>query len=162
MTETLTDHDVIRDYPTTLRPVEGYEFVGTFVRLDTGPEHPDYGIPFIAVFDDITKGRAIVGNGIGVDMVEYDTQRRADGKSTEWGFWLIHSVARDGLRAIRPAEGERIAGKYLGRRDKRNAKPNDPGYHNYRFVAIDRASEPTPVATWDSVPAEGDTTTAPF
>jgi hypothetical protein len=56
---------------------------------------------------------------------------------TELAFHAIHAVAQHELAAQKPQIGERVAIKYLGRREAASGKP----YHSYK-IAIDRpASE---------------------
>lgn len=130
--------EFIRRYPTTLRPAVDEEFVGTFKRIDRGPDG-EYGRPYIAVFD-LDKG------------VQHDGTVLEPG--TEVGLWLIHSVALNGLKELRPEPGERVAGVYLGTRvTKATAglpEKQQRTYHVYRFACPDRA-EAQPVTSWDAI-----------
>ena len=139
-----------RTYPTTWRPAEGSEFVGTFIRLDQGPEN-EYGTPWIVVFQGSVSGVMTPG-------LNTDGESMVDGH--EYGFWLIHSTALSQFRDAHPEPGERFACLYEG---TRTGKSSGREYHSYKVICPDRAVAGVQ-ATWDTIdpgPVE-DNDPAPF
>lgn len=106
------------DFPEAWIPEgEGDELIGYFQRIDYG--NTSYGRCPIAVFADPTTG-------------------------TERAVWLLHTVLRNELIRVRPAAGELVAIRYLGRRE-----PTGGGqaYESYRVV-VDR---PASAVSWDDL-----------
>jgi hypothetical protein len=134
-----------RTYPTTWRPAVGSEFVGTFIRLDQGPEN-EYGTPWIVVFTGHEGGQ----NTAGEEMENGE----------EYGFWLIHSTALSQFKDARPEPGERFACLYQG---TRKSKSSGREYHAYSVICPDRpgliAGGPV---SWDTIEAPERVENAPF
>jgi len=76
------------DRPANLRLEEGESFIGTYVRLDKG--YTSYGESWIMVL--------------------------ADDNGELHGLWLFHAALTNKLKKLRPAPGDRIGIKYLGKR----------------------------------------------
>lgn len=136
------DPALIPDLPMTFRPKENVPFVATLARLERGPDS-GYGSPVIAVFRNFTQG-------VGVD---------ADGKpmftddDQYYSLWLIHGVALNEMKKLRPETGERVAGVYLGKKERKDATPaqikaGNTHYHAYQFWCPDRK---VTAVDWDSL-----------
>lgn len=98
------------DLPEAWRPTEpGDVLAGELVRYEQG--HTDYGPQHIAIIRD-------------EDAVEH-------------AFWLLHAVALDEFKKLRPAPGELVAICFLGPRTSATGQP----YTGYRVV-VDRQVEP--------------------
>lgn len=134
-----------RTYPTTWRPAVGSEFVGTFIRLDQGPEN-EYGTPWIVVFQGSVSAVMTPGVNTADEPME-------DG--VEYGFWLIHSTALSQFKDAQPEPGERFACLYRGLRKsktRRDRQGNPVEYHAYSVICPDRqVPGVTAEISWDTL-----------
>lgn len=139
--------EYLNDIAAAFRPVPGVEFAGRFVRLERGPEYEFAGRktrPIIAVFQ-MDKGQYLAK--------KTDTPTDVT-PGEEYALWLIHTVALDKLKELRPEVGELVAGVYDGEKVKRGMEADHVAgkrgttYHAWRFVCPDR---PTAVLSWDSI-----------
>ena len=142
----LGDPEYIRATPGSLRLIEGVQVVGRFIRLERAPFDTGYGIPWIAVFGSC---HGMISDRDG-DAVTLDPD-------ATYGLWLIHGMATSGLKALRPANGERVAMLYEGRKPSRkrvDANGNPVKYHAYKFVCPDRPVVEQPAGDWDTVESD--------
>lgn len=68
-------------------------------------------------------------------------------------FHAFHSIARDKLRELKPARGERVVIAYPGPQDSRkrkDSKGNPVTYHPYIIYCPDRPAEELDEYDWDS------------
>lgn len=141
----LGDPQYIVDRPTSLRLLYRATVTGRFVRLERSDYDPSYGKPWIAVFTDCEGMHQFNGDAVILDP------------DAEYGLWLIHTMARVGLKELRPEVGERIAIRYDGRkasRTRKDSRGNPVEYHAYRFAAPDRPTEPAQEVSWDTMDDE--------
>lgn len=101
-----------KDYPKAwLAEKKGDTIVGTMLRLEQG--NTSYGPALVVIIAEEETGE-------------------------ERAIWLITEAMRSGFNRTRPAIGEKIAVRYLG---KQKVKTQTPGrsneYHNYKVV-VDR------------------------
>lgn len=144
----LGDPEYIRPTPGSLRLIPGVQVVGRFARLERAPFDPmgNDNPPWIAVFTDCT---GLINDRDG-DATSLDP-------TNEYGLWLIHTMAREGLKTLRPEVTERVAMLYEGTKESRRRTDsfgNPQKYHAYRFACPDRPAAAAVDVSWDTVDSD--------
>lgn len=114
--------------PTAVKLKDGDVFVGVFDHLEPG--ETDYGKTFIAVFTDPNVGGML-------EPPEIPTGGRAS-------IWLFHEALLSRLKKLRPAKGERLAIKRLGKKQGGNGR-------TYNAYAVVSENQQGGEITWDEV-----------
>lgn len=112
-------------FPEAWKPVDGEQIVGVFRRLERSWDRTRNEEVGVAIFDEVTSGRP-------------------------FAVWMFHQALRTELGKARPAAGDLVAIRRIGR-----VLPKGGGnpYVNYQ-VRVERAR--VTGADWDAIGSNGD------